>query len=124
MSSELTESQRAYAQRCLEAWAEWSARLEVNGLGWNRRVNWISNHRRGTDPGSTPPIYNSDEQAMHTERCVLNLPQVLRAVVLAEYLNQGGRQKKAKECQCTPETFKKRLERAYAYIYPGLRSKR
>lgn len=120
MSGNLTVSQLQFVSRRLEAWAEWSARLEVSGLGWNRRVNWIKDHRRGSDPCSAPPIYDSDEKAMLTEHCIVNMPQVLRQVIITEYLKQASKKEKARECKCTPETFKKRLDRAYIWLYDAL----
>ncbi|MDZ7737151.1 MAG: hypothetical protein U5P41_14470 [Gammaproteobacteria bacterium] len=103
-ATELSPSCRQCVEAKLEGWAAWSAKLEDLGLGYPARVNYYSQPRNpGEANPNVPACILDDEAAMKVEAAVRDLPQLLRDVVVAEWLHRGTRIQKSKLCHCDPE---------------------
>lgn len=97
-----------YVAGRLQRWVRWvsSDRL-VRGL-WFARCTF-ARMSGGSDGAGDPDV---DIESEETDRAVRQLPDDLRAAVVAFYLGRGTVAQRAKDCGCGERTLYDRIERA------------
>ncbi|MDZ7735940.1 MAG: hypothetical protein U5P41_07425 [Gammaproteobacteria bacterium] len=122
--TELGALELQFVTTMLETWAQWSAKLEADGLGYPERVNFYTQPSRYPgDSAGVPAVIITDDMALGIEHCVRILPEPLRRVVVQEWLHGGALTSKARRCHCDPKTFRRRLNLAYVLLYEPLRDR-
>lgn len=109
-----------WVDQLLKRWGRWSIKSETKSIGYPSTSPMFNKVGRGGESGSREPNGITESDILDADKCIRDLPVVLRIVVIEYYTKQSSDRKTAERCGLSRKALSQYISRSHQLIAESL----